>query len=178
MTDLSQYDIPHSLLNHDEPLVIVVNVHLHLEAFLIALIRAKLPRPDALDIDRLNFPSKLGLAVALDLVPEVAAPALRTINELRNKIAHNLNSVLREEDAEKLRKQLFFTASAAEMPKWSVMGAPQQVALCAMVLQAWMNGVVEGKALAKSNPARDMPSLMSRAIERYPDRVEKSAPNA
>jgi hypothetical protein len=152
LDNLSSLDIPLRLLNSDDPVAVVVGVHLHLEAFLIELINEKLVRPRALNLDRLNFPSKVGLAVALDAIPETAAPALRTINELRNRIAHNLNAQLVEADAERLRDQLSFIRALSALPSWDAAASSQRVALCAAVLQAWLSGMVEAQAYLRLHP--------------------------
>jgi hypothetical protein len=166
--NLSAYDIPLSVVNSQEPIAVLVGVHLHLEAFIIALITAVLPKPDALDIDRLNFPSKLGLAVALGAIPDAAAPALRTINSLRNRIAHNLRAELTEEDSKKLRGELGFIM-AAQDSKLESATPSQRIALCALVLQAWLNGVVAGRSRGEALSGEELENL---AKQRYPDSRE------
>lgn len=154
--DLAKYDISLDLINSSDPISAVVGVHLHIEAFLIALIVRRLAKPKALDLDRLSFPSKLGLAVALGAVPEIAAPALRTISTLRNRIAHNLGDTLTADDGERLRAQISFMKSAAVFSKWDAVAPSQRISLCAMALQAWLNGVVASEQFSHANPGADL----------------------
>jgi hypothetical protein len=160
--ELSEFDIPHSLISADDPITILIGVHLHLEAFLIELVTRSLAKPAALDLDRLNFPSKLGLAVALGVVPELAFPALKSINSLRNRLAHNLNAELTDSDARRLVAEMQFVRSASALASIDPLGPAQQIALCAIVLQAWMNGVVEAQKLSSVSEATVA------AAKRYP----------
>ncbi len=161
---LDAFDIPYRVFTHDDPVSVLIQVHLHLEAFIIQLITGALSHPDALDLDRLNFPSKVGLAAALGEMPEIAGPALRTINSLRNRIAHNLNASVEASDVEKLLKDMI-----AVIPGWTIDAddrhAPAHpIAFAACVLQAWLNGVVDLRGAGSLTREE----IEARAVRRYP----------
>jgi hypothetical protein len=162
---LRRFDIPYHLWQKDEPIAVLVGVHLHLEAFLIELIRRCLPFPDRLDLDRLNFPAKLGLALALGAIPGEASEALRLINSLRNRIAHNLSAELTLKDGEKLRASMDFLADLMEA-KWDQMPAPVRIGLCAVVLQAWLNGFVHSQFKTATESGKS--PIVAAARARYP----------
>jgi hypothetical protein len=50
-----------------------------------------LHRPDAIKVKRRGFAQKLDLLEALGLIEQPLLPPLRFINDLRNKVAHNLD---------------------------------------------------------------------------------------
>lgn len=79
-----------SLLNTDDAMLLVIRGHLILEHVLISFIRAGLSNPEFLKIDRLNFPAKTQLAVAMGLLSKDLAKTLLHVNGLRNEFAHNL----------------------------------------------------------------------------------------
>lgn len=162
--DFIEFDIPFAVLLNDDPIRVLVTVHLHLEAFVTALIVRCLVKPTALDIDRLSFPNKLGLAVALDVILEVAAPALRTINSIRNRLVHNLRADITVDDSAALRQQLgaMITSVREVDAAWP---AARQVAACALLLQAWLNGFV--KMMEVGDPPISDEELWRLATERY-----------
>jgi hypothetical protein len=77
--------------------------HLYLEHILMTFIQSALQRPDAVNLDRLHFPVKVDLAIALGLLPEDLAPPLKKVNSFRNKVAHNLKYQMSDTD----RKELY-----------------------------------------------------------------------
>ncbi len=170
--DLSQYDIPNDVLRASDPIAILVQVHLHLEAFIIALVRYRLAKPQAIDLDRLTFPVKLSLAVALDAIPELAEPALLTINRLRNRVAHNLSAALTAEDVAALRKQLAFITTAEKADHDSQLPPAAHIAYLATRLQAWLNGFFE--STVHHGLLTDVAAIQKRAEERYPYPITKN----
>jgi len=163
MKDLASFDIPAGIRQADDPIVILVNVHLHLEAFVIELASRRLAKPAALDFDRLNFPSKVGLAIALGAIPEIAGPALRTINTIRNRLAHNLRAEVTEADVTTLRQQMSFVRFDDDED--ADMAPFRRVLFLALILQAWLNGFVSA---ADSGMRLSPEAIRQMAEARYP----------
>jgi hypothetical protein len=91
---------------------LVVRSHLYIEAVLTQLIEERLEEPYALDLERLNFNTKLNLAVALGAVQKSEKPALVLLNRLRNRFAHKLNAQITKQDARQ-----FLNSFASEQRK-------------------------------------------------------------
>jgi len=72
-------------------MLLVIRGHLILEHVLISFIQTGLSKSSALKIDRLNFPAKTELAIAMGLLPEDLSPVLLYVNNMRNNFAHDLN---------------------------------------------------------------------------------------
>jgi hypothetical protein len=70
---------------------VVIRAHLYLEHVLIKSLEDAFAVPDAMDLRRLNFPSKLDLCIALGLLPSAWRPAAAKINEMRNQVAHKID---------------------------------------------------------------------------------------
>src|SRR6266851_4917901 len=70
---------------------IVIRAHLYLEHVLITLLRETFQHPDAIDLRRLSFPTKLDLCIALGLVSNELRQPISKINEMRNQVAHKLD---------------------------------------------------------------------------------------
>jgi hypothetical protein len=90
-------------ISREDNLGAIIRGHLHVESKLIQLIESALPEPGAIDLGRLQFPTKLELAVALGLITEDEKRGLAALNSLRNKLAHNVHYELVEMD----QRQLF-----------------------------------------------------------------------
>lgn len=86
------------VVNQDDPLQVIIRGHLKVESELITLIEADLQRPEALDLNDLNFPVKVDLAIAMNLIPKHYRPIMRRLNLLRNRFAHNLDSEVTQQD--------------------------------------------------------------------------------
>lgn len=69
----------------------VIQAHLHLDHVVTQMLVEGLHRPDAINVKRLGFVQKLELLDALGLIEQPFIPALRCINDLRNKVAHDLD---------------------------------------------------------------------------------------
>lgn len=75
-------------LDSDDAVLILLRGHLWVEELLVNLIRADLAIPEYWsDVDRLSFPSKLGVARAQGNLSWTSA--LYELNRLRNKVAHD-----------------------------------------------------------------------------------------
>lgn len=89
-------------ITRDEPLEVLIRGHLWIEAALTTLVDRTLRRPAALEKAGLSFSQRVSLAEAMGLVPQDMAYAMRQINRLRNRAAHNLNDPPRETDQAQL----------------------------------------------------------------------------
>jgi hypothetical protein len=89
---------------NEDTLAVIVRAHLYLESTLTLLIEEYLAEPGALEVDRLAFSIKVGLALALGALPESLKQPLQMVNSLRNRFAHNIYAQLDASDADKLFK--------------------------------------------------------------------------
>lgn len=87
-----------SHLDGDDELIVIVRGHLYLEHVLIAFLTEALRYPEAVKFRRIPYPLKVDLCAALGVVPKDIVPVLIKVNELRNKVAHNLNYEFTEQD--------------------------------------------------------------------------------
>jgi hypothetical protein len=94
-----------NLLNED-PLGAVIRGHLYVESKLIQLIEEALPDPGAIDLARLQFPIKLDLAVALELLSDSDKRAYAALNAVRNTMAHNADAGLLAADESRIYRAL------------------------------------------------------------------------
>jgi hypothetical protein len=100
-----------------DPLTVVIRGHIFIESRLANLIESKLVEPGAIDVGRLNFHNKVGLAVALGSLPIELKQSLKTLNGLRNRLAHNVHAQITRADAERLFKSLPKTMREVMGPK-------------------------------------------------------------
>jgi hypothetical protein len=77
-------------VNAGDALQLVVRVHIYVQSALVALVEAKLPAPQAIDLTRLAFPSLVDLAIAHEVLFPSEKAAYLELNALRNSFAHNL----------------------------------------------------------------------------------------
>jgi hypothetical protein len=101
-----EIDLIFSALKNEDPLGVVIRGHLYVESQLIQLLEEALPDPGAIDLTRLNFPTKLDLAVALKVIKETEKRGYAGLNSLRNHLAHNIDVELRESDEKRLYQAL------------------------------------------------------------------------
>lgn len=110
MTDYSRidgYKVQFSQeLAVESPLGVILRGHLYIEAALARAIEPNLAFPHLLDIERLAFGQKVGLAAALGFVPEEAVPAFQRLNKIRNRLAHRLDVQVSEQDQQDLRRAM------------------------------------------------------------------------
>jgi uncharacterized protein YutE (UPF0331/DUF86 family) len=79
----------------DDTTLVILKGHLLIEAELIDICGRLLASPQALTDEKLGFYSRLNLVRALlddDAVPDSIWQALKLLNRIRNKLAHNLES--------------------------------------------------------------------------------------
>jgi hypothetical protein len=88
--------------------VLVLRGHILIERQLNRLIELQLPNPTALDLEQMRFASKVSLAEALcgHQVHEWVWNALRSVNNLRNSLAHKLDDAQLPNHAKKFIAQI------------------------------------------------------------------------
>lgn len=72
-----------------EPRASVLIIHLYLEYFLTRIIEKKIPKPEKI-LEKITFHNKLKLVEALNVLNDDMIYDLYKINEIRNKLAHNI----------------------------------------------------------------------------------------
>lgn len=88
-------------INEETYLQIILKGHLYIENRLIELIKVKLVNPHAINLNDLNFPTKINLARALGLLDNKKSKLLRNLNRIRNNLAHDLNFELSDGEIKK-----------------------------------------------------------------------------
>jgi hypothetical protein len=86
----------------EDPFGLVVRGHLFIESRLIRLIESKLTEPGQIDLTRINFLTKIELAVATGALPTNLQQCLVVLNQLRNKLAHDVHAKISSSDADRL----------------------------------------------------------------------------
>jgi hypothetical protein len=98
----SDWDQLRAHLNEDDPFGMVIRGHLYTDFGLNTLLETALRNPEAVDLSRLTFPTKVSLAVGIGVfAPEEAAPFLK-FNALRNRLAHDLKAPIGERQVNEL----------------------------------------------------------------------------
>jgi hypothetical protein len=104
----------HTDLDPDQDeLTLIIKAHLYIERILVQIIEDELKIPDELRANDLRFPTKVGLATAMGLIPQEMRAALFHMNFMRNKIAHDLR--YRIDQAETSRLFEFFPENFRRM---------------------------------------------------------------
>lgn len=92
---------------HGRSLVeVLLRGHLWVEKHLIGLLESELRRPEKLDLDRMTFSQKVKLADALGMLHPDEVGAIRMLNGMRNKLAHNLAGSPSADDVARLREAM------------------------------------------------------------------------
>lgn len=73
---------------------IVITGHVAIEQVIEVCIVESVPNPSVLKLERHTFVQKLSLAVALGIIENSSVPGYKTLNTLRNSVAHDLVSTL------------------------------------------------------------------------------------
>lgn len=87
---------------------VIIDLHLRVEHTLDEVIAHHAVNPEYLDVDNLNFARKLRIAVGFGLVLPHLYYAIAHLNTVRNRLAHDLEYRVTEEDADKM----FITVNA------------------------------------------------------------------
>lgn len=104
--------------------VLVLRGHILIERQLTRLVEALLPNPGALDLEQMHFGSKARLAEALcgHQVHRWVWEALRSLNSLRNSLAHKLEDGQLSAHAKRFISQIQFDdpfTSQAAAERWT-----------------------------------------------------------
>jgi len=76
----------------------LIQAHLYLDHVLTQLLVEALAKPDEIQTTRLGFSQKFDLVGALGLLPDHMTGCVQFVNRLRNKIAHNLEFEISQQD--------------------------------------------------------------------------------
>ena len=91
------------LLAESDPFVVIVRGHLFCESSLATLLKNALPKPEELNIERLEYQAKVNWSSALDLFAgQNLKPGLLRLGALRNKYVHKLDYAATESDEDDL----------------------------------------------------------------------------
>ena len=94
------FDLPrfHKEVGTGDMLALVIRGHIYLEHVLIQTVMEEMARPADMEMRRLSFPAKADMGVAMGLIDPEWRPALNRVNEMRNKMAHRLESTFEDKD--------------------------------------------------------------------------------
>lgn len=79
-----------TVIASSDPLSVLLRGHLYIEHVIIQAIQQALPYPERMDLDRLNFASKVSLVRSLAPLPDWLVRTCQELIKVRNKIAHRL----------------------------------------------------------------------------------------
>jgi hypothetical protein len=109
----------------------ILRAHLTVEHFLTRYIEFKNPMLAALTETRITFNQKVDLLHPSDRLASELKPGLRRLNQIRNRLAHNLQVEVRGDDVEVFRGVTIFTAMHNELAKRSGEALPEDpIAIC------------------------------------------------
>jgi hypothetical protein len=80
----------------------LIQAHLYFDHAITLLLVEEFANPDAINTTRMSFIQKLQLVQALGLLPADLVSVIEFINNLRNKIAHDLNFEISDKDEREL----------------------------------------------------------------------------
>lgn len=102
------FDIPSlkKRVRDDDPAQAFIQAHLYLDHVITRLLGESVPFPRLLQLDRTGFAQKLQLVAAMGLLHPAQIAPIKVINSIRNKIAHQLDYVVKPADETKLRSSL------------------------------------------------------------------------
>jgi hypothetical protein len=80
----------------------LLQAHLYYDHVVTCMLTEELKNPDAINVKRMGFFQKLRLVRAMGLLPEALTVVVERINSLRNKIAHELNFEIDENQVQEL----------------------------------------------------------------------------
>ncbi|WP_316214045.1 hypothetical protein [Bradyrhizobium sp. SZCCHNR2032] len=89
---------------------LIIDVHLRLEHTIVEILLHRLPKPDDLGIDGLDFFTKTNVASACGFIPH--RKAILYIGNIRNKVAHRLDYKVTHDIADHLDKCAWGIADA------------------------------------------------------------------
>ena len=138
-------------LEMEDPLSVVLRGLLYIEGAVRAVIATALPRPDALSIDRLDFPTKVRLMLALSILDESDVAPLLAMNALRNRLAHQLGTNATDEDVQAIVRSLSPTQKAMyDSQSQANSTFPDNLRLVVAVLVVELEGHIERLSVAQA----------------------------
>jgi hypothetical protein len=81
----------------------LLQAHLYYDHVVTCILTEELKNPDAINVKRMGFYQKLRLIRAMGLLPEKLTVVIESINSLRNRIAHELDFEIDENQVQALR---------------------------------------------------------------------------
>lgn len=75
----------------------IIQSHLYFDHIITNILSENVPNPRALKLDRIEVSQKLDLLSALELIETPIVTFLRTLNQIRNNIIHNLDFDITED---------------------------------------------------------------------------------
>jgi hypothetical protein len=91
------------MVEEGDDLIAVIRGHLWIDFLLNAALEAALDHPEEAVLDRLPFPTRVDLAVALGVLARELGETCVAANRVRNRFAHDLDFELDDEVAAVLR---------------------------------------------------------------------------
>jgi hypothetical protein len=85
-------------INNENEMYKVIRGHLFIESKMIKLLGYILPFPEAINLDRMNFSTKIDICTATGILRKDEMDCYKKFNLLRNSIAHNLEKELNEQE--------------------------------------------------------------------------------
>jgi hypothetical protein len=85
----------------------ILRAHLHVEYYLTEFLQYTTPQLGDLDEARITFNQKVNLLRSDDWTVGYLIPGIRHLNKIRNRLAHNLEATVNEEDATVFLQGLF-----------------------------------------------------------------------
>ena len=95
-----------AILNAPDLAVLSIRGHIAIESVISDVIFQALPDPHHLEVERLSFPLKLDLAVALKALQKDSRPLFMKLNVIRNRFAHQATAHLDEATACDLKNSM------------------------------------------------------------------------
>lgn len=89
-----------------DDLTVVIRAHLLVERLIEMLLRKKLVNIKILEHNDFTFNMKLALVDSLGIISDRLLSAIRQLNNIRNRFAHNISSQLRDVDISEITKFL------------------------------------------------------------------------
>ncbi len=84
----------------------VLQAHLYFDHVITALLTEELKNPTAIDVKRMGFAQKLQLVHALALMAGELVPVVSHVNKIRNRIAHDLEAKIGDDEIAQLKNAL------------------------------------------------------------------------
>lgn len=84
----------------------LVQASVYMEFIALKLLERELKHPTEIELDRMSFSSRLDLISALGLVPKHIILAIKAISKKRNKVAHDLEFELSDQDIQQIASSI------------------------------------------------------------------------